>query len=164
MEFIDLLISQIQEGNKLAIALSVSGVCALASLWSLFFQYRVWNWPYTYGELLGSEVKAVGGKEWAKTDQDYHAVVDYRYQVNGIEYAGNRLSAMAMVASHNAKALLARQLKGVEFQEDQVKVYFNPENPKKSFLIRGSLTQVVVTLIGFGIFFSIAVQMYSRLT
>jgi hypothetical protein len=163
MEFIELLISQIQEGNKFTITLGVSSFCTLATLWSLFYQYRVWNWPFTYGVLLGGEVKAVGGREWAKTDQNYHAVVDYRYKVNGIEYAGNRLSAMAMVASHNAKALLAKQLKGVEYQGDQVKIYFNPENPKKSFLIRGSLTQVIVTLVGFGISFSIALLMYGRL-
>lgn len=54
---------------------------------------------------------------------------------------------MAVVASHNAQAILHRQLESVETRgEDQVKVYVNPENPRKSCLINGSPAQLPVTL------------------
>ncbi|MEE4361551.1 MAG: DUF3592 domain-containing protein [Pseudomonadales bacterium] len=133
--------------NPAAWSLLVSGFCVLAGLYSLLYQSRVRGWPWVWGILEGAAVKEAGGAEWAKAGQEYLATVRYLYEVNGRQFVGTRLSAMAMMASHNARALLDRQLEGVERRgDDQVKVYFDPRDPGQSYLINGSKTQLLVTL------------------
>jgi len=133
--------------NPAAWFLLLSGFCVLAGLYSLIFQYRVRHWPYVWGVLQGAAVQETGATEWTNSDQAYRAKVRYVYEVNGSRFEGHRLSAMTVVASHNAQALLQQQLERVERRgEEKAKVYFDPKNPTKSYLINGSMTQLLVTL------------------
>jgi len=119
--------------NPAAWVLLSSGFCVLAGLCSLVFQYRVRHWPQVWGVPQGAAVEDTGATEWSRSEQDYRAKVRYVYEVNGRRFEGHRLSSMAVVASHNAQAVLHQQLEGVETRgEDQVKVYFNPKNPRKA--------------------------------
>ena len=139
--------SKIASGDAYAIALCITVFCAIACIYSLYFQYRVWNWPSVWGKLLEADVEKIGGTDLVKSEQDYAANVGYTYTVKGRSYTGNRLSAMSVMASHNAQAVLHKQLKGIEVNSGKVRVYYNPFRPSKSFLIRGSGYQVTFTIL-----------------
>jgi len=132
-------------GDPFAIGACVAAFCAAACVYSLFFQYRVWHWPHVWGVLGVAGKKQTLSSGTSMADRQYVARVSYTYDVDGQAYEGHRLSAMQVEASHNARAVLDAQLKGIERQDGRVKVYYKPGNPAKSYLIRGSLTQVVLT-------------------
>jgi hypothetical protein len=150
------IISQIQAGEPYALALLVSGFSVLATVYSLRLQYRVWKWPYVWGTLERGGLQKVNSAS-VVSEQDYRADVSYTYEVGGKSYTGSRLSSMPITASHNATAVLERQLQGIEREGDKVKVYHDPKKPQKSFLIKGSPTQLIVT---FGcLFLAVAVSL-----
>jgi hypothetical protein len=142
----NLLVDKIQNTDPLAIAYLISIFCFLACIYSLYFQYKVKKWPSCLGTLIHGEVSKFGANENELSEQDYSAEVRYEYEVNGKKYVGNRLSAMVVIASHNARAVLSKQLEGIERQGDKVKVYYNPNRAYKSFLINGSKIQVIFTI------------------
>jgi hypothetical protein len=132
--------------DPLAIALVTCCVMVISTIYSLWYQYRVKNWPYVWGELEGAGLEKFG-HENVKSDQEYRNKVSYHYEVKGKKYKGDRLSAMIVIASHNAKGVLEVQLRGIERRADKVKVYYNPAKPRKSYLINGSKGQVIFTVL-----------------
>lgn len=146
-----------------AIAFCVTGFCVLASVYSLFYQYKVSQWPSVWGVLKQGGVQKFGGPESKVSDQSYVAKVKYSYEVQGESFEGSRLSAMTVVSSHNAQQLLKNQLKGVEKHGNKVKVYFNPNRPEKSFLINGSKFQVILTLAMMALMTSASVKILSKM-
>ena len=158
----ELLVTQLQNGNPYALGLLISGLSALAILFSLWRQYQVWNWPWVWGEMRKSGLtKATPAS--TPSDHSYMVELEYLYKVNGHSYAGKRLSAMQVVTSHNARALLQRQLDGVEAEGERVKVYYDPATPEQSFLIKGSWIQIVSSLCFLFIAFSVASKCLSSL-
>jgi len=150
---VDALISKILSGDTLAIAFCVAGFSVLATWYSFYFQYRVWNWPWVWGELLKGEVGRLG----SGSDRTYLARVEYKYTVDGQEYTGHRLSAMS--GSGNVTGLLETQLAETETNDDgKVKVYYNPKRPQKAFLIRGARRQVILTFLYFLGAFAVTVR------
>lgn len=138
------LIAKIQGADPVAIAFLVAAFSVLATFYSFYFQYRIWNWPFVWGELNRSEVKSGGGS--SPSDRNLLADVEYTYQVDEQTYTGTRLSAMAI--SSNSAGLIKHQMSGSEKDgEGKVKVYYDPARPHKAFLIRGSKVQVVLTLL-----------------
>lgn len=139
---------------ELALKGELQGVFFYASLYalvmgaySLVFQMRVAAWPSTRGLLIKADVEKFGPTEWAIMNQDYSAEALYAYEVAGSGYEGKRVSPWVIVASHNAKFVLEQQMKGITQNVDgSVAVYFNPKNPKKSFLIRPGRFGMVFTL------------------
>lgn len=116
--------------------------------YSIIFQIRVNSWPSTTGNIENIGIRYFGGKEWAKTNQEYVATSLYTYTVEGIKYHGRRISPWAIVASHNMLFILKHQLKNVQHTGDgNVKVFYSPRNPKKSYLIKPGVKGLVVTLI-----------------
>ena len=72
----------------------------------------------------------------------------YEYTVDGNLYKGNRVSPWVMVATHNAKVVLEKQLRKVERSRDgSVSVFYNPANPKKSLLIKPGVFGLKVTAL-----------------
>ena len=70
------------------------------------------------------------------------------YLVSNKEYEGSRISPWIFVASYNARFLLEKQQAQVQINADgAVKVYYNPRNPKKSYLIVAGKTGILVTLL-----------------
>jgi hypothetical protein len=114
--------------------------------YSLVFQFRAASWPSTTGELLESRARIFGGAHRVESERDYVASTRYRYVVDGTEYEGRRLSPWVFVASHNAKSVLERQLRGVQQHPDgSVTVFYNPKKPEKSYLIKPGITGRIVT-------------------
>ncbi len=156
----DVLISKLQSDPPLAIAFCVAAFSVLATWYSFYFQYRVWNWASVWGTMIKGEVGSVGGS--SSSNRTYLAQVEYNYCIDGKEYTGTRLSAMAVMSS--SPGLLQKQLRGAEISDDgQVKVYFDRTKPSKSYLIRGSKTQVVFTFLYFLVALALTVHCARRL-
>ena len=120
---------------------------ALAMLgYSFVYQLRIRTWPSTRGTLTKATLGKVGGTDLVVSRQEYAASALYEFDVGNITYRGSRISPWVLLASHNARFFLEKQLRGIERYEDgRVKVFFNPKNPNKSFLIRPSAPGLAVT-------------------
>lgn len=149
------LIIYIEEMWQLAIQGQKQGIWFWAGLYtfivctySLIFQVRTRYWPFTQGELVESGIDKFGKTDWVKSNQDYVSKMLYRYNVSGVTYDGTRISPWIFVASHNARFVLDNQRSSVErFSNGRVKVFYNPCNPKKSFLIIAGKTDICITLL-----------------
>ena len=120
----------------------------VTAIYSLIFQIRVRKWPSVAGNLLKLDKAEHGAKEWAATNQDYRASTLYVYQVDGKTYEGKRLSPWGIVASANAKFVLDMQMQGVTYlPNNQVRVFYDPRNPQKSYLILPGKIGMLVTVI-----------------
>lgn len=85
-------------------------------------------------------------------EREYEAKVRYSYSVDGITYQGDRLNAWYVMATHNLRALLKFQFRGIERHEGaNVTVFFNPRKPQKSYLdVPGWRSIVLVGGLCFG--------------
>ena len=83
----------------------------------------------------------------------------YTYTVDGKEYQGRRVSPWIMITSHNMLGILKYQLKHVQrFDNGKVKVFYSPQNPQKSYLvkpgIKGQILTVIFALIPIALYWS----------
>jgi hypothetical protein len=125
-------------------ALYTLAICS----YSVIFQIRTRSWPFTEGSLIDAGVDKFGTTLSSLSDQDYTANTLYEYSVVGQRYAGKRVSPWVIVASHNARGILRNQIAKIQqLPNKKVRVYYNPANPKKSFLIIASKTGIVITCI-----------------
>jgi hypothetical protein len=115
-------------------------------VYSLVLQIRTRYWPYAEGVIVESSVEKFRSAS-LKTDQNFIANALYKYNVSGLEYNGTRISPWIIVASHNAKFILAKQMSAIQRLPDgKVKVFYNPNKPRKSFLAIASKLIVCITL------------------
>lgn len=139
----DLALDGDKQGFLFFICLYALVVCG----YSVLFQLRVARWPEAKGALLQGGVSKIGGTEPVRSNQEYVASALYEYSVDGTLYQGKRVSPWVMVASHNAKFLLEKQMRGIQRDADGgVSVFFNPNNPKKSYLIKPGKLGIAFTL------------------
>ncbi|MFK7794710.1 MAG: hypothetical protein AB8B89_05115 [Gammaproteobacteria bacterium] len=116
-------------------------------VYSTVFQIRTRYWPYTKGDLVEFDVEKFGASV-LKTDQIYTANTLYNYVVSGVKYEGRRISPWLIVASHNARFILRKQMSSVQKCADgKAKVFYKPSNPKKSFLIVASKLGIFITIV-----------------
>ena len=67
-------------------------------------------------------------------------LVKYTYEVNGVVYKGKRLSPWSVTG--HVKNIISKQMAKIEYvPKDQVKVFYNPKNPSKSYLVRESFLE-----------------------
>lgn len=121
-----------------------------ANLASIIYQIRVRSWPATTGELLMSATETFGVTEAHPSNVNYVNAVSYGYTVDSKSYVGRRLSPWAIVATHNLKAILENQLKGLA-KDGRLAVFYNPAKPQKAFLKQPGVLGIFVTL-GFAVF------------
>jgi len=118
-----------------------------ACLHSLAYQLRIRAWPVTNGKLLEADTRIIGGHDARRpSETDYINSVAYAYSVDGESYVGDRFSPWVVVASHNLKRLLEKQLDDVE-TGGNVPVRYNPKKPAKSFLKKPGLAGLLVTSV-----------------
>ena len=115
------------------------GLCSLYCIamgcYGLFYCIRIGRWPSVYGELHQKEVDRLS-PSMVVSDQNYMAAVSYLFNVDEKEYKGHRLSPFFMVVSHNLRFILRLQMKHIEINSaGNVRVYYNPRRPHKSYLI-----------------------------
>ncbi|WP_421868840.1 DUF3592 domain-containing protein [Motiliproteus sp.] len=148
-------ITYLQEMWQLAIDGQTQGLWFWITLYafitctySLIFLLRTRTWPSTADELVALGVEKIGGKEPVRSNQEYLLESLYSYRVADMEYAGRRISPWVFVASHNLRSILEKQLSSVQQMPDgKVKVFYNPNNPKKSYLIVAGKTGIAITFL-----------------
>ena len=106
----------------------------VVTLYIYLFTQKLKKWPYVLGELAEIsivptyEIRTVAGR------------VRYTYEVNGVVYKGKRLSPWSVTG--HVKNIISKQMAKIEYvSNDQVKVFYNPKNPSKSYLIRESFLE-----------------------
>lgn len=133
-------------GEKQGIVFFASVYVFLLLSYSLIYQLRITKWPATRGKLLVGEVQKLRGTHPVLSEQEYASTALYEYSVDGTVYEGSRVSPWVIIASHNAKAFLHKQMDKIQRYEDGgVEVYYAPRRPTKSFLIKPSTTGMLVT-------------------
>ena len=115
---------------------------------SLIFQIRTRYWPSTPGELAEFGVEKFGATDMVKSNQDYVSKALYKYNVSGVAYDGTRISPWIFVVSHNVRFILEKQMSSIQRLPDgKVKIFYNPDNPKKSYLIIAGKAGICITLL-----------------
>ena len=136
------------EGHTQGIWFWASIYAFVICFFSLWFQIRTRNWPTTKGKLAQLSIKKFGPTEWATSNQDYVGKALYTYLVSGTRYEGFRISPWIFAVSHNARFLLEKQQANIQtYPDGGVRVYYNPRNPKKSYLIVAGKTGIVTTML-----------------
>ena len=147
VEYLSAMWALAADGDKRGIVFFAALYCLLLLSYSAVYQLRIMTWPSTTGVLVNRGARKVGGTHLVTSRQEYAASALYEYCVNGEHYQGSRVSPWVMIVSHNAKFLLDRQLARIRSNNDGgVAVFFNPRNPKKSFLVLPGKTGLAVTI------------------
>ena len=112
-----------------------SAIFVLSSLVSGYFLTNIFleakaaeGWPHTEGKLERVEI-VMASARW------YHSDVAYRYNVQGRAYVGTRIRTSD--GKYNERESVEREVWGLRVGE-AVRVFYNPENPKKSVLRTGA--------------------------
>jgi len=119
----------------------------IVCIYSMVFQIRMRSWPYTQGDLIELGLDTFG-TSFTRSDQDYKANALYNYSVSGVNYSGTRVSPWLMIVSHNLRFVLKKQMSYVlQSTDGKVAVFYNPNNPQKSFLIIPGKVGIFITLL-----------------
>lgn len=98
------------------------------------------EWPDTHGVITSSQILKENRKDYgnnsSRTSTHHYAYrvwVQYSYQVNASTYIGKRIRVRSH--TYSLESLAQREL--AEYPVGKtVKVYYNPEDPERSFLKR----------------------------
>ncbi len=117
--------------------------------YSLIYQIRLNKWPGVECEITEQGLSRSGAAQ-IPAEQNFVLKTLYSYTVDNITYKGHRISPWYMVASYNARRLLLQQKKYFTYSTSgKLIAFYNPKNPKKSFLIKtGVKSQFITFLIG----------------
>lgn len=124
-------------------------------LWQLIKGMRAKNWPTVQGKVVNSRVTtSVSRDSDGDLSTTYGAEIDYRYEVDGYEYSGDRRSFADYSSSNKRRAekIVARFASGAD-----VPVYYSPDDPQKSVLEPGINLVSVLFLLLPGIFVVVGV-------
>lgn len=135
------------QGDRQGVWFWASFYVFLICSYSVFTQWRIRRWPSAMGQLKHLGLDKFG-TAIILADQDYRADALYTYQIAGKTYQGKRISPWIIIGSHNAQFVLKKQLSKVETLPDgKVRIYYNPANPAKSWLILPSKFGTVFTFL-----------------
>ena len=135
------------DGGKQGVLFFAALYTFLVCLYSFIRQILIIRWSVTKGVLKNASLSKQGAQRLVLSDQEYKLDSLYSYKVGDIHYQGTRVSPWIIIASHNAKFLLEKQLSGITNNEDgTVNVLYNPNNPHKSYLIQPGVIGMAVTL------------------
>jgi len=118
--------------------IAVPGALGLAGLilTSRFFTMRKRHaWPTTQGTITSSKVGngMVPGRRGKSFDAHW-AEVEFSFSLNGKEYSNNTIAADRI---HFKTADQAETIAKLYKPEQQVNVYYNPDNPEEAYLVPG---------------------------
>jgi len=121
----------------------IAGYFVLMGVWVLTRNMRVHHWPYVAGKMVAAHT-GTGHKpveNFTTRDRVFDRTitnwVEYEYSVDGVTYAGTRVSFTQIRGNLAAKPLLKRQMNRISWLENgDVKVFYNPAKPHQSVLIK----------------------------
>jgi len=147
LNYFQQMVDLASEGELQGIWFWASCYMLVVCLYSAYFQIRTRFWATTVGNIHNLGLKKFGISN-DLSEQQYRGKALYSYSVNGQTYEGTRISPWVFVTNYNAKGLLLKQLAGIDMPtKDTVTVYYNPNKPQKSFLLKASKFGILVTLI-----------------
>lgn len=126
------------DGERHAVlSVCITYILILAA-WSIIGCLRVRRWPHTTGTLIEDDFTFAGSAE----DRMQSAKVRYEYTVNGVHFAGKRLSPFYVSATGTK---MAKWQKGgiLRHGDDRVTVFYNPSRPHKAYLIIPTITTIL---------------------
>jgi hypothetical protein len=131
-------------------------IIAVAALGYLIFVQSSSRWPTVDGQIVGdSHMQFVEATGITARTNDYRAIVQYEYAVNGTDYQGSNVTYEGRDDSSPRQdpinAMVSRYPSG-----QKVTVHYNPDNPADAFLEpadnspinMGIVTGVMLVLIG----------------
>lgn len=147
LNYFQQMVDLASEGELQGVWFWASCYMLVVCLYSAYFQIRTRFWATTVGNIHNLGLKKFGISN-DLSEQQYRGKALYSYSVNGQTYEGTRISPWVFVTNYNAKGLLLKQLAGIDMPtKDTVTVYYNPNKPQKSFLLKASKFGILVTLI-----------------
>jgi hypothetical protein len=126
------------DGERYAVLSAYIAYVLLIGAISIVACLRIRRWPHTTGTLSEDGFERMDHA----SDRMYAARVRYEYTVNGIPYTGTRLSHFIIHASGRK---IARWQKGgiQRYENDRITVFYNPNRPQKSYLIKSEWTSII---------------------
>jgi hypothetical protein len=100
---------------------------------SVFDAMQMASWQQTPGTLISAELS----HHRSDDTTTYQAEAEYRYQVDGVEYSGERVAIIS--GNDNIgdfQQQLGRKLKRLHSTQQPVPVYYNPANPSEAVINR----------------------------
>ena len=147
LNYLQQMVDLASEGELQGIWFWASCYMLAVCLYSAYFQIQTRFWASTVGKIHNLELKKFGASN-DLSEQQYRGKALYSYNVDGQTYEGTRISPWVFVTNYNAKGILIKQQAGIDMPtKDTVTVYYNPQKPKKSFLLRANKFGIMITLI-----------------
>ena len=107
------------------------GIAAILSgVYQIHLAVRSGDWPQTTGMVTRAYVAPYSGNPRGY----YQAIVQYRYEVDGIAYTSRRIRAVELFSNNLTE--LERLVKGYQ-PGSEVVVYHDPKNPDYALLLPG---------------------------
>jgi hypothetical protein len=124
----------------------IIGICGiLYSVYRLFIIKISKGWPYTPGKIVTSYIESYyHGERYIE-----RAVIEYEYKVGGKLFRGSKISSgMDFGISSSAPSLSPAEYVIKKYRQgDEVKVFYNPNRPKSSFLEEGGYIGLAISII-----------------
>ena len=135
-----------------AILLAAAGYFVLMGMIVSVRMIRLSQWPSVVGELHEEGIENAGIGAISVDEREYSAKVRYSYTVDGVRFENDQLNPWYVRVSHNLRALLKLQFRGIErLGGARVRVYFDRHNPQKSYLdVPGWKSILLVAAMMFG--------------
>ncbi|WP_290518067.1 DUF3592 domain-containing protein [Alcanivorax sp.] len=116
---------------KLLIIFGAAVYFLAVMIYSYIYYRKVQKWPYVVGQLRYAYVDHIS----KNSDGTAYEKVSYEYEVDGRQFIGKRLSPFFIRGK--VAPLIKKQLDKIQYvSEGQVKVFYDPGNPSKSYLIK----------------------------
>lgn len=145
LNYLQYMVDLASDGELQGIWFWASCYMLVVCVYSLYFQIQTRFWASTVGNIHSLGLQKLSNSN-ELSEQQYRGNALYSYCVNGQTYEGTRISPWVFVTNHNAKGILLKQQAGINMPtKDTVVVYYNPNNPKKSFLLKANKFGIVVT-------------------
>ena len=139
-------------GDRDAILLAAAGYFALMGMIVFVHMIRLSQWPSVIGELHEEGIESAGIGAFSVDEREYSTKVRYSYTVDGVSFENDQLNPWYVRVSHNLRALLKLQFRGIErLGGASVRVYYHRHNPQKSYLnVPGWKSILLVAAMMFG--------------
>lgn len=125
-------------------------VFTLLGSFEMYQGWRTQDWPSVPGRIISSEIesrdsrsRSSGGR--SRTDTDYSVKIRYAYEVAGQSLEGTRIQYGYQ--SHDGRAS-ARKEQSRYLPAKEVQVYYDPDNPSRSVLVKGAGTSWLAIGLG----------------
>ena len=139
-------------GDRDAILLAAAAYFVLMGMIVSVRLIRLSQWPSVVGDLHEEGIENAGIGAISVDEREYSAKVRYSYIVDGVRFENDQLNPWYVRVSHNLRALLKLQFRGIErLGGARVRVYFDRHNPQRSYLdVPGWKSILLVAAMMFG--------------